>query len=636
MELAKLFVTIAGIDAPLNATLAKVRQNLTGFAGSFGSLHMGLAQILGIGGLGAAVGAAVGTAVHEAMSLEKAYSQIRKTTGMTGVELDQLKKKLETLATTMAGVSVEEVLDVAAMAGRLGINGVEGITEFTKAISMIRIALDDIPAEEAATRISRILNVFKLGPEAALDFASALNKLDDTSTATGREILEVTQRMSGIAATLGLTPQKVLALASVLKDAGVETHVAGTGMDHILMKMATDAEQFAKVAGVSMKDFSEAFSRDPIEALKLLMAGLADLSAPERMKALDYLKLTGHMTGATLLQLASVMGKLDPAIALANEEWKTHASINREVAIQAGIVATQLTMAWNSAKLLASDMGGLLLPAVKELAGGLGELALMVRENFASIQEAVTPAIEGIRAGIEGLMASLRNLGSVWAYIQVDAEEYFTRVGAGVLYLGEVFGAWFDFVASAAYEAGNLFLLAFMHPIDTIKAEFEMLTMVLKKLLAGELPGVADFVAAVPDKMMDAIERIKPFKMPEFKFDASGFDAERQKISDDMANNERKRLDDKARAAAAAAQGKDAKKPEEGTGKAPGKDTKVFSGGLEEFAKHLQEGIFGKDAAQNTADNTARTAKGIETLQDKITKLFNKLQGAPGVAVGPP
>ena len=102
-----------------------------------------------------------------------------------------------------------------------------------------------------------------MGTEQAIGFASALNKLDDTSSATGRDILDITQRLSGSASVLGLSPQKVLALATALKDAGVENEVAGTAVSQLFSKMATDGAKFAEVSGVSFDRFARTLRADP-------------------------------------------------------------------------------------------------------------------------------------------------------------------------------------------------------------------------------------------------------------------------------------------------------------------------------------------------------------------------------------
>jgi len=626
MKLAELFVQITGEPRALYSTLDQVRAKLMGFGNMripLGGMFAGLAGTAGLVG----VGAAMKGMVSEAMTLEKAYSQIRKTTGLTGDEMEQLKTKLITLSTTMSGVKLEEVHEIAAMAGRLGIQGVDGISEFTKSIAMIRISLDDIPAEEAATRISRILNVFKLGPSAALDFASALNKLDDTSTATGRDILNIASRMSGTAATLGLSPQKLLALAATLKDAGVESEIAASAIDRTFMLMASHGDNFAKVAGVSAKEFAEAFKGDALNALKMFLSGLSGLDKSSQMQALEGLKLHGTEASGALLQLNQVIGKLDGNVAVANSEWKSHASILAEVDIQGKNTTAQLDLLWNNVKLTAGGLGTLLLPVLKDAAAGFGEMATSIRENFGAIQTTVTPVIRDMRDAIETAMVVFRNFGDVVSLVGLDVAEGLEYTAASVEHVATSFKAMVGYITDNVGGLANVIFESLTHPLENVKAAITGLIEIVQKFLSGDFDLTADdLLKTLSPQVNAALAALPEPEMPAFRFDASGYDAERARIRDLIAARERARLDDNAKKPVDLAPGKDAPKQEGGTNKLPGQvAVKFFMGGAADFAKHLQEGIFGKgDDAKKTAENTGR----IVTLQEEANRL--QAGGKPG------
>ena len=213
-------------------------------------------------------------AVVTAIDFETKLSQVRKTTGVTGSALLDMREKLVALGTTFGGFKLDELFDTAALSGRLGIAG-DKLVEFTRDIALTHVAIQDVPADELATSMGRILNVFGLGTESAIRLGSAINKLDDSSTATARDIMEVTRRLSGPAAALGLAPQKVLALATALKEAGVSNEVGGTAIAQVFSKMATRTQDFADVAGVSLAKFSSDTPRRPARRNPALPARLA-------------------------------------------------------------------------------------------------------------------------------------------------------------------------------------------------------------------------------------------------------------------------------------------------------------------------------------------------------------------------
>ncbi|WP_422924507.1 phage tail tape measure protein [Singulisphaera sp. PoT] len=595
-KLAELFVDITGRDKPLQGTLGRVKNGLLGIGG------MAAGATLGLGGVTVALaGVAAGTtaAVKMGADLEKQYSAIRKTTGLAGEDFERLKRGLQSIGTTMAGVSNEEINEIAGMAGRLGIQGVEGILAYTKAIAQIKIALDDIPAEEAATSIARILNQFKLGPEYALSFASALNKLDDSSTATGRDILDVSNRLAGTAATLGLSPQKLLALSSAAKDAGLENEVAGSTFSQIFGKMASEVDKFAKVAGVSTKQFADAVRSDPIEALKLLLKGVNSLEKLEKFKALSGLKMDGVKASGAILQLNQVAEKLDEAIKTSNDEWKSQASIQKEVEIQGQNTWAQLQLLWNQVQLTGAAIGDYLLPVVKALSGVFGEVAQSIRGTVESARGTVGPWVQWMVDVIDVLSVTFRNWSDIVALTVLDVAQSIDGVQS---YMGQ-FASWLS------GQFVNIFLDSIQYIGLAFSQQFlDIGNMVLKfwEAIGMEVPesmkGIAD---AVKVNLFEKVGfRTEGFEFKEDEGKAAGYAAERQAIMDRMAGREQKRLDDKAALAADMAKKQELKDPEkakEGTGEAPdlgkkkkGKQEQAKHQDLDSYVKNIQESFFEK------------------------------------------
>lgn len=624
-KLAELYVQITGNASPLSATLAGVRTQLSGFGGMGVKAGSGLLSGLGVaaatGGL-AAVGVGMAKAITTAADLESAYGQIRKTTGLTGDEMERLKGKLQGLSTTMAGVSVESINEVGAMAGRLGIQGVEGIAEFTKSIAMITIALDDIPAEEAASSIARILNVFQLGPEATMSFASALNKLDDSSTATGRDILDVSRQIAGAASTLGMSPQKVLALSAALKDAGINNEVAGTAFSQILGKMAKDSASFAKVAGVSADQFATALKGDPLEAIQLLMAGLAKLDAPGQFRAISSLGIDGERGTQALLQLSKVMGKLSGYVTTANEEWKTHASIQAEVKIKSEETWSQLTRLTNSVKLTAGSIGSVLLPQIKELIGGLTS----VSEGLRSVITSGGPMATVIKAAVNPLGVVTDGAKKAWKAIRGTDDKPAVKAKAP------------EGAAKAKEEEA--------------KSRAALSAFSRDSVFSGGARAESIARGVDPDRFEKSFAATDAREKEEAEAKAkAATEAAKAKAATDTAKAKMATDAAKARGPMGPPRPEGMARPGfKGTDEGKGEGQEGFVGpprpgiedrkqathsSLEDFARSMQEGIFGKDAIAKETLVVAKEQKELTKEQVAIMKKAHKTGNIKAVAVGP-
>ncbi len=386
-----------------------------------------------------------------AINFESRMAQVRKTTGLAGQGLTAFRGKIESLAQSMSGVKLEELFDISVMGGRLGIAS-DKLGGFTRDIAMIAVALDDIPAEEAASSIGRILHVFQLGTEQAIRFASALNKLDDSSTATGRDILDLTRRMSGISSVIGLTPQKVLALSTALKDAGVSNEVGGTAMSKLLTKMATEGEKFAVVAGVSGKAFKKMFSRDPMVALQAFLGGLNKLDSEAKLDVLGMLGLKSDRAAGAILQLATVTGKLSSYTHTANSEWRTLGSILRENEIQGQTVAAQLTRMWNAVEILSVKIGESLLPLATSLANSFLELAKDSGRFWDSIKGSVGEGLAPIVKWAERLSVLFQEWPSFLELVSIELEE---KMLNGVTFIENLFGQLAAFLGDLFGQVGK-------------------------------------------------------------------------------------------------------------------------------------------------------------------------------------
>jgi|GEM_PF-3084063 len=310
-----------------------------------------------------------------ASEIQAKMADIQRVSGLKAPQMASVKQGVFDISTQQAGVSVDDVLDIASTGGRMGVadkGGAQGLLDFTRQVAMVKNAITDIGTEELANRMGRVLNVFELGTDRVAAFGSALTAMDNASTASASDILDITSRLAGEARAVNLTLPQVVALASVLKDVGASNEVAGTAMSQIFAKMATKSSEFAEKIGVDAKKFADAFRTDPMQALGMVIGKFKEMSDTiEGQEFLDELGLKGVRTAGTLQQLATKFDDVIKRTKIASEETGTLNALIAANNLKSDLAEASFQKFKNAATELADTIGQFLLPALTSTTQGL-------------------------------------------------------------------------------------------------------------------------------------------------------------------------------------------------------------------------------------------------------------------------
>lgn len=346
-----------------------------------------------IGGLVVSLKAGVG--------LESALADVRKTTNLTDGELSRITDTFQDLSKEIP-VAVNEMLDIAKVAGQLGIVGVENIERFTKTIAELGVATD-VVGEEGATQLARFLNALGTDMDdmgtSAERVANILNSLENTTAATASEILAMTSYTQGLSSQAGATDAEILALNATLLSLGVKAEAGGSAIVRTMSDIQIagveggDAlERYAKYANMTVDEFGELARNAPVDALVALAAGLNDAAGDGQNlnSVLNELGVIEVRERRALLALAQGADVLSSSISTANEEAEAQTSLSREVAIQSETTAAKLERLKNRFVALAQDVGTMVNPAFKAFV----DLLTWVVDNSFSVVGSLT-AITG-------------------------------------------------------------------------------------------------------------------------------------------------------------------------------------------------------------------------------------------------
>ena len=328
---------------------------------------------IGMMGAGATMLGGVAATIKVAGDFQEAMIGVQKTSGMTDAEIKKLGDRFVEMSSKMPN-SAKELANIGEIGGQLGINGVENLSSFTDTVAKLA-SVSEFSAEEGGAALAKIANQFKIPIKQAKNMGSVLNELSNISTATAPTIADLTSRMAGAGASLGLTMPQISAIGAALTDMGVSSEVGGTAMSDMFMEMMKRTDEYAKVAGVSTAEFKQLMEKDAYGALTKFATGLQKFDKFQVADMLTDLGIGGARGTDVLLKLVeankSVNGQqslLGRFVDTSNKAFKEGVSLQKEYDNSLKGMNAQLKIAWNSVVALAIDIGQQMVPYVTKAA----------------------------------------------------------------------------------------------------------------------------------------------------------------------------------------------------------------------------------------------------------------------------
>lgn len=330
-------------------------------------------------------------------------SDIQKTTGLTNEEVKELNKELSKIDTR---TSSSELRQIAAVGGQFNI-AKKDLAGFTAAIDKANVALGDEfggSAEDVATQLTKLRNIFtdvktEKTDQDLLHISNALNSLGNAGAATSDVVADFSNRIAGVGIPLGLSTAQVLGISATLQELGVNAERGGTAVSKILQKMTINTDEFAKVAGLSVNDFTKLLNTDLYKAFQLVVEGSnkAGGSATAMANLLKDAELSGAGAAEVFLKLSSNTELMGDKVKLAGTALKSTDSIMQEFNSKNNNFAANLEKIQKRMAGFFAGFGSLLEGPVAALAG------------LIQVQDDETIALEATRKGLEINLIALQD-----------------------------------------------------------------------------------------------------------------------------------------------------------------------------------------------------------------------------------
>lgn len=404
--------------------------------------------------LSAASATTLVAATKTAMSYETQIAEIKKViSDLSDETVESLKEVAKETATTTD--AFEEISTYATIAATLGV-AEENLRSFAKTMKDLAVATNNgISGEEGAKQVARYLNVFNIGAEYAGNLGSSLTFVGDQFAATADEILETASRMTGLSVINGITQNSLIGLAAELKNIGVETESGASAITKAFMSIETNVatngdelKAFAKTAGMTSKEFSDAWDGDAMGTFLKFTDGLKssvfnEISAEVEKSSskvsefsevlgmtassfskswsedaqstfaqyidalgnmseesesasaiLSEVKLSGVRVSQALLKLAGNGNTVKKAIADANKAWDENTALTAKASAVYETTSANISSTFEALKQAGEKVGKVLLPIFNTAVDKVGDLA----EQFSQADSEVIKFTTGMLA----------------------------------------------------------------------------------------------------------------------------------------------------------------------------------------------------------------------------------------------
>lgn len=360
--------------------------------------------------------AAMATAsVAAAVKIDTSLTNVRKTVDGTEEQYQQLKQAAIDFSKVNA-VSADQILDIQSLGAQLGYT-IDELQMFGEVVSGLDIATN-MDAETAGTELAQFANITKMAHKESSNYASTLVALGNTSATTESDISHMAMRIAAAGTQVGMSQAEILGLAAALSSMGIEAEAGGTAISTIMAQIdkdiATNSEDvatWAKVAGMSAKEFAKAWKAQPVEALTALLTHMdsatqagGNMSVMLQELGIDSIRQTDVMK--RLAGNSELVGK---TVTNANQAWTENTALSAEVANRNDSLAAKFEMLKNRGVAMLEQVGKPTADALLDIA----DAAEPVINTFADLTQNFADADKDTQQMILGFAGVAAAIGPV-------------------------------------------------------------------------------------------------------------------------------------------------------------------------------------------------------------------------------
>lgn len=242
----------------LQKEINRATGQVSGFAKAWQTAKQNIMMYVGVFAIVNKIKTTISDLITKNKELSDSMANIRKVSQWASADVVKLTENLAKIDTRN---TITTLQNLAYQGAKLGIGqyGVEGLTGFVRAAEQVQTALGEDLGEDALPALAKLTEVMglipKFGVEEAMQKAgSAIYQLGATSTATGRNIVEFSKRLMGLANVSGVTTDQLLGLASASDSMAIMPEVGATAFNKLFNSIHGNTEGIAKAVGLAKEE----------------------------------------------------------------------------------------------------------------------------------------------------------------------------------------------------------------------------------------------------------------------------------------------------------------------------------------------------------------------------------------------
>lgn len=314
-------------------------------------------------------------------------------------------------------------IDIAALvegAARMGIQGKENLLAFAETSAKASKAFE-LPAGDLAENMGKIASLYKIPIKDIERLGDTINWLDDNAQSKGSDIIDVLQRMGGVADRLDY--KKAAALGSTFLSLGAQSEVAATASIAMVRELSIATMQSKRfqegmdTLGLSSEKMEKRMGKDAMGTIITVLEQIKKLPKDAQMRVTT--QLFGKEYGKDAAKLANNLDELHKQLRLVNDE-KARGSMQRESDIDADSLSAQWTLLKTGMSNTFNSMGSTLRAPLMDILGRIKQITIATRMwveahpeltgnilKALAVVSAITIAVGGLALGVAAILGPL-------------------------------------------------------------------------------------------------------------------------------------------------------------------------------------------------------------------------------------